>query len=252
MRKTLIAIALLATTFFTAQAQEMTAERQKLISTFISNVKQQNKEALAAKVKFPLRRDAPIPPIKTKEEFLARYNEIFDESLTKMIVSSLPDKNWTVMGWRGMMLDQGKVWLDDAGTLIAVNYQSTIEKRKQKSLIKDDKKQLNSNVKKYSRPVCLLETKTHRIRIDDLGHNNFRYSSWRLQTNTSEKPDLMMEDGELTFEGTGGNRRYDFQNDGHLYTVTFTELGVDDKTPVVLTISKDGKALSTQQATVIR
>lgn len=252
MRRKLIAILVLAATFLTAQAQEMTTEQQKVIANFISNVKQQNKEALAASVKFPLKRDAPIPPVNNKEEFLARYNEIFDESLTKMIVSSRPEKDWTAMGWRGIMLEQGKVWLDDDGVLIAVNYQSTIEKRKQKALVKDDKKQLYNTVKKYDRPTYLLDTKTHRIRIDDLGHNNYRYSSWRLQSKMSEKPDLVIEDGEVFYEGTGGNHHYEFRNDGYLYSCVFTLLGVDDRSPAVLTISKDGKALSTQPLTVIR
>jgi hypothetical protein len=252
MKKSLIAILLLVTNFFVAWGQDLSTDKQQLVAEFISNIKQQNKEALAAKVAFPLKRDAPIPPVKSKEEFIDRYNEIFDTSLTDMIISSKPDKDWTAMGWRGIMLGQGKVWLDDDGKLIAVNYQSTVEKRKKAALVKDDKKQLNWSVNKYVRPVYLLETKKHRIRIDDLGNDNYRYSSWRLEHQMNETPDLVIQGGKLIMEGTGGNHSYEFTNDGYLYECSFTLLGKDDNSPAVLTIYKNGKALTSQQATIIR
>lgn len=252
MKRAFIAILLLATNFIVARGQAPTADHQKVIADFISNVKQQNKEALAAKVRFPLKRDAPIPPIKSKQEFLERYNEIFDQALTTTIVSSQPGKNWTAMGWRGIMLDNGKVWLDEDGKLIAVNYQSTMEKRKQSALIAGDKKQLYKTVNQYRKPVYLLETKKFRIRIDEIGEDNFRYSSWGLQRSMREAPDLVIENGTAFFEGTGGNHRYEFKNDGYLYECSFTVLGVDDKNPAVLKIYKDGKELLSQPATIIR
>lgn len=252
MKRVLIAILLLTTSFVAVKAQETTAEHQKLIAEFISNVKQQNKEALAGKVAFPLRRDAPIPPVKTKEEFLERYNEIFDESLTKTIVNSKPDKDWTAMGWRGIMLEHGKVWLDDNGKLIAVNYQSTIEKRKQAALISADKKELDRSVRKYKRPVSLLETQKFHIRIDDLGKGQYRYSSWKLQSSMNETPDLTIDGGKVVFEGTGGNHYYEFENNGYTYKCVFTVLGEKDAAPVVVKITRDGKELMSQTATIIR
>ncbi|TWV95633.1 hypothetical protein [Chitinophaga pinensis] len=252
MKRALIAFLLLTTSFVVVQAQETTAEHQKLIAEFISNVKQQNKAALAEKVAFPLRRDAPIPPVKTKEEFLDRYNEIFDESLIKTIVNSKPDKDWSAMGWRGMMLEQGKVWLDGNGRLIAVNYQSTIEKRRQAALISADKKELDRSVRKYKRPVSLLETQKFRIRIDDIGKGQYRYSSWKLQSNVNETPDLIIDGGKVIFEGTGGNHYYEFENNGYIYKCVFTVLGEKDAAPVVVKITKDGKELLSQTATVIR
>ncbi|MBW8683345.1 hypothetical protein [Chitinophaga rhizophila] len=251
MKKTLIAILLLATHFINARGQATTDNNQQVIADFINNVKKQNKTALAEKVVFPLRRDAPIPPVKTKQEFLERYNDIFDAALTKLIIESQPDKDWKDMGWRGMMLDQGKVWLNGDGKLVAVNYESTIEKRKREALIAEDRKELNKAVRNYQRPVYVLETAKFRIRIDDMGKDNYRYSSWKIQSSKGDVPDLVIENGKVLHEGTGGNHRYQFKNDGYLYECDFTLLGVDNQTPAVLKIYKDGKTLLSQPATII-
>jgi hypothetical protein len=32
------------------------------------------------------------------------------------------------MGWRGIMLGQGDIWIDTTGKIITINYQSQVEK----------------------------------------------------------------------------------------------------------------------------
>jgi len=252
MKKFIITALILAVSVFSAFSQESDPQKQQLINNFINAIKQQDKEALTRLVQFPLRRQSPLPSIKTKEELIARYDEVFDRDLVKQIVSSKPGKDWTEMGWRGFMLHNGKVWLDGDGKLIAVNYQSVLEKRKQKALIKDDKRNMYGSVKKYKSPTYLLETAKFRIRIDDMGDGNYRYSSWSLQNKQSDKPDLVIENGKFIPEGTGGNHRYEFRNDDYLYDCTFSVMGVGDEPPAELKIYKGEKKILSAPATIIR
>jgi hypothetical protein len=251
MKKLCLAILLLTLPFLTAFSQDETADQQKVISDFISCVKQQNKDELSGKIAYPLRREYPLPSIKNKQEFINRYHEVFDDSLVKMIVTSRPEQDWSKMGWRGIMLHNGQLWLDEDGRLIAVNYQSAAERDKRAMLIDKDRSQLHPTIKDFKRPACLLETRKFRIRIDDMGNGNYRYASWSLQNQQRDKPDLIIENGQFIPEGTGGNHRYEFKNEGYVYDCSITVLGKEDnEPPAQLTIYKGGKEILSQPASV--
>ncbi|WP_235830893.1 hypothetical protein [Flavobacterium ustbae] len=117
------------------QSQDLKPEYQKFISSFISEVKNNNKNAVAARITFPLKREYPIPKVKNKTDFIKRYNEIFDKTLISKITKSNPAKDWSEMGWRGIMLNQGDLWMDTNGKIIAINYQSEAEKKQKSTLI---------------------------------------------------------------------------------------------------------------------
>ena len=97
MRHITIAI-LLTLSLVDAFGQEMTKEQQKLVLDFIDCVKTRQKEKLISKISFPFNREYPIPSIKSEKEFLERYSELFDDSLTKMITNSLPARDWSAVG----------------------------------------------------------------------------------------------------------------------------------------------------------
>lgn len=251
MKKPLITILLLTLHFLTALGQDENQENQKAIADFIACVKTQDKEALSGKVAFPLRREYPLPPIRNKQEFLNRYNEVFDDTLINMIVTSEPARDWSKMGWRGLMLRNGQLWLDENGKLIAINYQSAAERKRRVLLVDKEKKQIHPSIKEFERPACLLTTSKFRIRIDDMGNGNYRYASWSLKNRQNDKPDLIIENGQFIPEGTGGNHRYEFKNDGYIYSCSITLLGKEDnEPPAVLTISKGGKEILSQPATI--
>ena len=251
MKKSLIIILLLTLNILTAFSQDINTENQKIISDFIACVKQQNREELSNKIAFPFKRDYPLPPIKNRQEFLNRFNEVFDDSLIKMIVVSKPDRDWSEMGWRGLMLHNGQVWLDGNGRLIAVNYQTVTEREKKSHLITQEKNLLHASIKAFRQPVCVLETKKFRIRIDDMGNGNYRYASWSLKNSMSDKPDLVIENGEFIAEGTGGNHRFEFKNEDYVYSCSITVLGQKDDPPALLTIFKADKEILSQPASIV-
>lgn len=250
MKKSFIAILLLTLPFLSAFSQVQNTDNQKVITDFINSVRQHNKEELSGKIIYPLKRTYPLPPIKNKQEFLNRYNEVFDDSLFNMIVTSKPDKDWTKMGWRGLMLRNGQLWLDENGRLIAVNYQSATESKKRVARIDKQRSYIHPSLQGFERPVCFLKTQKFKIRIDDMGNGNYRYASWPLQSKQSDKPDLIIENGEFIHEGTGGNHRYKFKNDGYVYSCDVNVLRKKDMPPATLTIYKGDKAVLSQSATI--
>ncbi len=211
-----------------AYGQEMTKEQQQVVINFIDCIKSQKKSKLAAKISFPFSREYPIPPVKNGLEFLKRYEEIFDDKLIGMIVNSDPAKDWSAVGWHGIMLFRGDVWLDYDGRLIAVNYQSQTEAKKKEELIALEKSKLHESIRNFIKPVYILETAKYRIRIDELGANNFRYSSWALSANMNDTPDLIIEHGEINFAGSGGNHNYVFKNEDYVSKLISVSTHVPD------------------------
>ncbi|WP_253251022.1 hypothetical protein [Flavobacterium sp. ACN6] len=222
-----------------------------MISKFILEVKNGNKTAVSNRVKFPLKREVPIPAVKNKADFVKRYNQIFDAVLIEKITKSNPAKDWSEMGWRGIMLNQGDLWIDTDGKITAVNYQSKAEEKLKNSLIASEKKSVNSAISDFKEPVAILETSKFRIRIDDLGNNKFRYASWSIKKKMTDTPDLIIENGIFYADGTGGNHHYEFKKVDFRYECHFVVLGEKNSAPAALIIYQAGKKILSQNAKIV-
>lgn len=234
----------------TVPAQEMSRDNLQVVTDFINCIKYQRKEKLSEKIMFPFERRYPIPSIKNRQEFLKRYNEVFDDSLTKMIINSRPS-DWSEVGWRGIMLLDGDLWLDYDGRLLGINYQSKAERKKREDLIKADKSTLHESVNAFKEPICLLETKQYRVRIDDLGESNYRFASWHINAKMSTRPDIIIEKGQFIPEGSGGNCRYEFKNGNYIYDCSIIVMAENNSPPALLTIYKDSVQVLSQRARII-
>ncbi|TDP04209.1 hypothetical protein [Flavobacterium sp. 245] len=231
--------------------QDLKPEYQKFVKSFIANVKSNNKDGVASFISFPIGREYPIPAVKNKADFIKRYDQIFDANLKKEIINSNPAKDWAEMGWRGIMLGQGDIWMDTNGKIITINYQSQAEKDLKNKLIAGEKGKLHSSIATFKAPVYVLETSKFRIRIDDLGNDNYRYASWSIKKPMSEKPDLVITNGKWISDGSGGNSHYDFKKDVYLYQCYIIVIGTSDSPPAQLTISQNGKEILNQNAKIV-
>lgn len=248
--KKIVLSALLISIISLAYAQDKTIDKKyrPVVTAFINAVKSGNIEKLSSKISYPLKRAYPIPAIKNKQEFVKRYKEVFDDNLTKKIINSKPDTDWDDVGWRGIMLLNGELWLDTNGKLIAVNHQSRLEAKEQARLINAEKSSLHPSLVNFMQPVLVFETAQYRVRIDDLGNNNYRYASWPIKSKMSDKPKLVLSNGKWTPDGSGGNHNYEFKSGDYLYTCFITVMGEKNSPPALLVISKAGKEILSQPA----
>jgi|SRR6218665_2580188 len=234
-----------------ANAQDLKPEYQKFISKFILEVKNNDKEAVSKHFKFPFKREYPIPSVKDKSDFIKRYNQIFDKVLIDKITKSDPAKDWSEVGWRGIMLNRGDLWIDIDGRIISINHQSDEELKMKKELIEAQKKQVNASLSNFKEPVAILETSKFRIRIDDLGNDNYRYASWSAKQKMTEKPDLVIENGVFHADGTGGNHHYEFKKGNYRYECHFIVLGEKGTPPAMLFVFQSDKKILQQDATIV-
>ena len=212
---------------------------QKLIELF----KKLDVEGISNKISYPLDRDYPIPSIRNKEEFIKRFHEVFDQKLIDNIAQS-DISQWTEVGWRGIMLDNGVVWMSfQPGFISAINYQSKREKNIQAELIRKDKEQLHATLRNFKSPVYKIQTEKFLIRIDELSENSYRYVSWKAGAEEAILPDLVLKNGICEMQGSGGNHEFTFVNGIYTYKVRRNILGERDSPDVTIQVEKRGEII---------
>jgi len=246
--KKLILLLSLTISLTSAYSQKLDKKFQPLVTAFINCIKNKQVEKLSTKINYPLNRAYPIPPIKNKAEFLKRYKEVFDDELSQKISSSKPLTDWDDVGWRGIMLLNGDVWLDYDGKLLTVTDKSAFEAKERARLIALEKTTLHPSINDFANPVLIFETAKYRIRIDDLGKMRYRYTSWPIKNKMSDKPALIIKNGNWTPEGSGGNHNYQFKSGDYLYTCYITVMGEKGAAPATLVITRSGKEILSQDA----
>ena len=219
---------------------------ENTVKNFIKVAASKDRKALANLVSYPLQRGVPLPSIDNPKQFLEAYDEILDENILKAISTSIVSADWSEMGWRGIMFQNGSLWLDEEGRITAINYQTEKGKRKRAELIEVDKKELHSSLRDFVKPVLEWETAKYRIRIDQITDEKFRYSVWPVQKKSSEMPDLVLRNGTVTFDGSGGNHHYDFKSGEVLYRCFVWLIGDADTPPGEIEVYKRKKLLLNQ------
>lgn len=67
--------------------------------------------------------------------------------------------------------------------------------------------------------TVIIKTKKFKIRIDKQPNGNYLYQSWNANAKITAKPSMIISDGELVPDGSGGNYYFNFNNQGHNYQV---------------------------------
>lgn len=252
MKATFILIAIIIATTTTALGQnsELNREQIQSIQKLVNSFKENTKTKIAGLIDYPLRREYPLKDVNDKKDFLQRFDDIFDRQFIDRVAKS-KISDWSEVGWRGIMLDNGTLWIDDNGKIMSVNYQSPKEKQLLANAIQADKNRLPKSLQNFEKPRYLLFTKNYKIRIDEKSEGIYRYAAWKIKNQTSE-PDIIIENGVLQFQGSGGNHTVTFENDGYTYTVSINELGSVDTPEATLEVSKQEKTLLTEGGKIKR
>jgi len=196
-----------------------------VVNRFIELVREGDRNGVADAMSFPLRRRYPLPSV-SRAEFIERYGEIFDDEFVKVIVSSESDDCGRV-GWRGLQLQNGLVWFTGRWVR-AVNYESEFEKDERLRLIELEKRELHESLRKFHSPVLEWETCTFRVRIDRLD-DGYRYAAWEVDMLHDSKPDLIIDNGEVEFHGSGGNHSFSFSNGEYKYVLDVELIGKGER-----------------------
>jgi hypothetical protein len=168
------------------------------------------------------------------------FDEVFDESLKTEIAKSTPS-DWSQVGWRGIMLNQGVVWLsDDATTITGINYRSKKADERYSKLIEAQKAAVHTSIAEFKRPIFSSITASYMIRIDETTEGVFRYVSWKEGQKQSEKPELVLNKGSVEYSGSGGNCVYIFRSGKYIYRVFRNVMGEGYEKAVTLSVEKEG------------
>ncbi len=232
-------------------------ENEKLDEEVITNIrnvielfKQKNIDKISNIIGFPLHRKYPIPKVNDKNELIQRFDDIFDKTLIEKIANSKIEQ-WNKVGWKGIMLDNGIVWMDDNGEKIeSINYQSEAEKKIRENIIAKEKEDVHSSLKTFLNPIFKIKTKTSIIRIDETSEGQYRFASWKIGEIESSKPDLIIEKGLLEFLGSGGNHVIIFAYNDKYYKIYRNLMGEEGAPDITYDIEKDEKIIFTEDGTL--
>lgn len=132
--------------FFLLISSVVFSQNEKLDKTKTENIQKviklfqtKNIDGITKIVTYPLRREYPIPDVKNEADFKKRFNQIFDAKIINKISNSKIEQ-WSEVGWRGIMLDNGYLWIDTDGRITALNYQSPFETNQKNTIIVNERK----------------------------------------------------------------------------------------------------------------
>ncbi|HHQ4530328.1 TPA: hypothetical protein ACSP1Y_004141 [Aeromonas hydrophila] len=229
-----------------AEEPQLGAEYRPLVQKVIDAAKGRDPQVLARQIKYPFKQEYPIPVIKSPSEMVARFDEVFDDAILNSIASSRVGQDWQAMGWRGIMLGSGEVWLDFDGKVIGINHQTAQAAKLKAELIARQKSELHPSVREYKSPELMWQTAKFTIRIDELGDGRYRYASWAKGKTLADKPDLVLKNGAVRVEGTGGNHTYLFTSGPYRYECVVTVLGERGMPPGELVVYQNEVAIMHQ------
>ncbi|REC79324.1 hypothetical protein DRF60_05700 [Chryseobacterium elymi] len=88
--------------------------------------------------------------------------------------------------------------------------------------------------------TVIIKTKKFKIRIDRQPNGKYLYQSWSANARLTSKPSMIISDGELIPDGSGGNYYFNFVNEGHTYQIWRNYLTDSaSKAPYTLTVSNE-------------
>jgi len=198
-------------------SQSLLSDNDKMYIDYIEdNILNENKINIAKTVTYPIYRPYPLKPIYNEEQFLNYYNILFDSEFISNFSDNSNYKNWNQVGWRGLMFNNGDLWLSHHGNIFSINYCSEYEKNLRQIKINNFGKKLNSNIRDFSNPIAFIETQSYYILVD-YTNSGYRYISWNKPREIIDTPNLVVENGNIEQDGQLGNFFMSFNNGTYKY-----------------------------------
>ena len=221
-------------------------EYHKYINTLVAALSNNDVVTVSKMIDYPLSRGNLLPSVKNEEEFIVRYSQIFDKKIVNEIVNSSIQTGWYNRMYREYFyIKSDAIRMRYDGKIYNVDL-SDEEKEIRKTLIEWQKTQLHHSLRSLNTPLLVCITNKFKIRIDYLG-DTYRYAIWPKNKNQSEKPDLILTNGEYVPDGSGGNYYYEFINNKYKYRLYIWIIRHEDMPPGALHVYKDDELILEQE-----
>jgi hypothetical protein len=199
-----------------AQGRDSSVEFDK-VASLIKQIASGDRRAIVSLIDYPMHRPYPIPPIRSKNECLRRFDELFDQTFLAEIASSdLEGEDWQRVGWRGIIFKNGSLWLNDDYQISAINYETRSTKALLKSLISKQKQGLPPSLRNFDEPDLEWKTTKYIVRVD---RKKDDYRLVIFEGHSRAKILFELHNGAFKFDGTMGAYFIDWQADGKTHRV---------------------------------
>ena len=113
------------------------------------------------------------------------------------------------------------------------------------------RKNLYHELRNFDHKIAFMQTKKFKILLDYISEDSIRYACWSKDKKISEKPDLILKNGVLKYDGTGGNHSYFFKNYNYTYQCVINVLVPDEWPDAYLEIYNGDENILSQSAEFI-
>lgn len=199
---------LTADTVAVADTANPDAVKEK-IRTISEAVRDNDARKFASVVNYPLQRPYPLHDVKDANEMQKYYPTMVDEKLRKTVTQA-DSTDWTDMGWRGHVLGDGQMMVDEDG-LYAVNYLSPTEASKRDSLRRAEIASLPQTLRGSWTPVgAFYDEANHKVYRIDVMNDGETYRLAEFPANKRRHKPLRVLTGTKNVEGSAESVSYDF------------------------------------------
>ncbi|MEC4113119.1 hypothetical protein VSO92_03240 [Myroides pelagicus] len=205
MRQIFFILWLMMSSGVLAQSESLSEQTREQVSSLIHLFQSNDQVGISLRISYPFDRPYPISRIDNFEEFVVRFDQVFDEAMVAEIGNSTLE-DWSTVGWRGTMYKSGDLWMTEDGFIKVVNRHTEAMDHWQKQLIEKDRQRLHSSVQRYEFPLAIIRTSSHYLRIDALADQTYRLVYWTINQSMSESPVEIVEQGKMFVEGSMANR----------------------------------------------
>ncbi len=231
---------------------DIPAQYKRIIALIRAN----KAKELSKLIVYPLKRENPLKNIANAEAFIAYFPMMFDDAFKKKLALYNDTDVFEHNGEYGLVGGSfdGDIWLNDAGMVTAINYSSKREADLKKQLTKDVQNKLYPGVAHWDQNIYVLKSTNLLIRIDVVG-KNIRYASWSKGKATSQKPDLVLNNGAAQPQGSQGGWTYSFKNGDWTYVIEDVQMCEDNRPEqcgIFLRLSLKGEEKSSVKLTEIK
>jgi hypothetical protein len=197
--------------------------------TIASLIRAADKHSLSKLIDYPLARKNPLPKIENQNQFLSRFDLLFDRAFYDKFRQYDDSCIFYHNGYYGLVGGSfhGDIWISHEGKIIAINHESAMELSTRKHLEDSIKATMHESVRDWETNIFFGQTRKYLIRVDETSRG-LRYSSWQAGQHMSDKPSLVLYDGEEEPQGSGGGSFYLFKISPWTYRIEDREMCTEE------------------------